>query len=195
MDVGAATGCDCGSASVSCRFPSGSACCCSCNEKRKMSGEGSRSRKASRGRSYCLRGERERDLERDLERLLLLLLLPIFTSFLSLEDRGRVSISLRRCGGAGVLPVVRTLADLGAVVGLLLDSFGGGGVGGLLLHLDYVWRAGLGGGGKAPDGERGGPVWVEALGLQLGLRQEHLSPLHLLLQLVVVGLRGARSKG
>lgn len=87
-----------------------------------------------------------------------------------------------------------TLADLGAVVGLLLDSFGGGGVGGLLLHLDYVWRAGLGGGGEAPDGEGGGPVWVEALGLQLGLRQEHLSPLHLLLQLLVVGLQGARTK-
>lgn len=163
-----------------------------------MSGGGSWSRKTSRGRSYCLRGERERDLERDLERLLLLLLLPIFTSFLSLEDRGRVSmvsISLRGRGGAGVLPVVWTLADLGAVVGLLLDRFGGGGVGGLLLHLDYVWRAGLGGGGEAPDGECGGPVWVEALGLQLGLRQEHLPPLHLLLQLLVVGLQEARSKG
>lgn len=37
--------------------------------------------------SYCLRGERDRDLERDLERLLLLLLLPIFMSFLKLEDK------------------------------------------------------------------------------------------------------------
>ena len=40
---------------------------------------------SSRGRPYCLRGERERDLERDLERLLLLL--PIFTSFLKLKGR------------------------------------------------------------------------------------------------------------
>lgn len=37
--------------------------------------------------SYCLRGERDRDLECDLERLLLLLFLPIFTSFLKLEDK------------------------------------------------------------------------------------------------------------
>lgn len=46
MDVGVATGCDCGSASVSgsCRFPSGSACCCSCNEKRHVSGGGRWSR-------------------------------------------------------------------------------------------------------------------------------------------------------
>lgn len=39
------------------------------------------------GVSYCLRGERDRDLERDLERLLLLLFLPIFTSFRTLEDK------------------------------------------------------------------------------------------------------------
>lgn len=49
MDVGAATGCDCGSASVSCRSPSGSACCCSCNEKREVSGEGGWSRKGQQG--------------------------------------------------------------------------------------------------------------------------------------------------
>lgn len=91
------------------------------------------------------------------------------------------------------LPVVWTLADLSAVVCLLLDRFDGGGVGGLFFHLDYIGRAGFGGGGEAADGERRGPVRVKALGLHLGLGQEHLPPLHLLLQLLIVGLYATRS--
>lgn len=203
MGVGEATGCDCGSASVSCRSPSGCACCCSCNKDKTRVSGGAGDRGSSRGRSYCLRGERDRDLERDLERLLLLLLLPSFTSFLKLEEKAAAaSAADSRAGqrwrgwwGAAprASPVVRTLADLSAVVRLLLDGFGGGRVGRLLFHLDHAWRAGLGGRGEAAHGEGGRPVRVEALGLQLGLRQEHLPPLHLLLQLLIVGLQASRS--
>lgn len=85
---------------------------------------------------------------------------------------------------------MRTLGDLVAGVGLLLDGFDLLRVGRLLLRLDHVGRAGLGGGREAAQrGQRRCAIRVQALGLQLGLGQEHLPLLHLLLQLVVVWLR------
>lgn len=84
-----------------------------------------------------------------------------------------------------------TLVDLVAGVGLLLDWFDRLGVGRLLLRFDHVGRAGLGGRREAAQrGQRRRAVGVQALGLELGFGQEHLSPLHLLLQLVVVWLSG-----
>lgn len=85
---------------------------------------------------------------------------------------------------------MRTFGDLVAGVGLLLDRFHLLRVGRLLLRLHHVGRAGLGGGREATQrGQRRRAVRVQALGLQLGLGQEHLPPLYLLLQLVVVWLR------
>lgn len=196
MGVGGATDCGCASASVSCRSPSGCACCCNCNDKREhekstpletgspaggalTACEGSATWSATWSDSCsCCSCRASRP-----------------SSTWKIQEREQQAAVHASAGGGvpGALPVVWTLADLGAAVWLLLDCFGGGGVGGLLLHLDHVWGAGFGGGGEAADGQRGGPVRVEAFGLQLGLRQEHLPPLHLLLQLLIVGLQARRS--
>lgn len=88
------------------------------------------------------------------------------------------------------LPVVWTLVDLSPAVRLLLHWFEGLGVRGLLFHLDHIWGAGLGSRREATQcGQRRGPIGVQAFSLQLDLCQEHLPPLHLLLQLVIVRLR------
>lgn len=82
-----------------------------------------------------------------------------------------------------------TLGDLSSVVWLLLNWFEGLGVRRFLLHFDHIWGAGLGCRGEATQNREGrSAVRVKPFSLQLGLCQEHLSPLHLLLQLVIVGL-------
>lgn len=87
------------------------------------------------------------------------------------------------------LPVVWTLVDLVPGVGLLLHRFDGLGVRRLLLHFDYIWRAGLGSWGEAAQrGQSWCSVGIQTFGLELSLSQEHLPAIHLLLQLVVVWL-------
>lgn len=84
---------------------------------------------------------------------------------------------------------MRTLVDLSPIVWLLLHWFEGLGVWGLLFHLDHIWGGGLGSRREATQcGQSRGTIRVQAFGLQLSLCQEHLPPLHLLLQLVIVRL-------
>lgn len=87
------------------------------------------------------------------------------------------------------LPVVWTLVGLSPVVWLLLNWFEGLGIWGLLLHLCHTWGAGFRSRREATQcGQCRGTIRVQAFELQLGLCQEHLPPLHLLLQMVIVGL-------
>lgn len=82
-----------------------------------------------------------------------------------------------------------TLVDLSAAVGLLLYWFHSLGVWGFLLHLHHG-GAGLGGRREAAYArERRRSIWVQALRLQLGLCQEHLPSLHLLLKLFIIRLK------
>lgn len=81
------------------------------------------------------------------------------------------------------------LGDLGPAIGLLLHRLEGRGLGGLVLHLDHVGRAGFGGRGEAAQrGERRRAIGVQAFRFELGLGQEHFPPVYLLLQVIVVGL-------
>ena len=92
------------------------------------------------------------------------------------------------------LPVVWALGHLGPAVGLLLHWLQGLGLRGLVLHLDHVGGAGLGRRGEATEcGEGRRAVGVQTFGLELRLSQEHLPPVHLLLQVIVVGLAGGQS--
>lgn len=87
------------------------------------------------------------------------------------------------------LPVVWALVDLVPGVGLLLHRFDGLRVRRLLLHFDYIRRAGLGSWGEAAQrGQSWCSVGIQTFGLELSLSQEHLPAIHLLLQLVVVRL-------
>lgn len=90
-----------------------------------------------------------------------------------------------------------TLVDLSPVVWLLLHWFEGLGVRGLLLHLDHIWGTGFGSGGEATQcGQGRSTVRVQTFGLEFSFRQENLPALHLLLQLVIVGLLpGVESQG
>ena len=89
------------------------------------------------------------------------------------------------------LPVVRALGDLGPVVRLLLHRLQGLGLRGLVLHRHHGGGAGLGGRGEAAErGEGRRAVGVQTLRLEFRLGQEHLPPVHLLLQVIVVGLPG-----
>lgn len=82
-----------------------------------------------------------------------------------------------------------TLVDLSPAIWLLLNLFEGLLVRGLLFYLDHTWRTGLGSRREATQcGQCRSTVRVQAFGLQLCLCQEHLPPLHLLLQLVIVWL-------
>lgn len=84
-----------------------------------------------------------------------------------------------------------TLVALSPAVGLLLHRFEGLVIGGLLLDLHHVRGAGLGGRGEAAQcGQRGCTIRIQAFGLQLGLGQKNLPPLHLLLHLIIVRLWG-----
>ena len=87
------------------------------------------------------------------------------------------------------LPIVWTLVDLSPAVWILLNWFEGLGVWGLFFHLDHIWGAGLGSRREATQcGQCRGTIRVQAFSLQLDLCQEHLPPLYLFLQLVIVGL-------
>ena len=90
-----------------------------------------------------------------------------------------------------LIPVVRALGDLGPVVRLFLHRLQGLGLRGLVLHRHHSGGAGLGGRGEAAERREGRrAVGVQALGLELRLGQGHLPPVHLLLQVIVVGLAG-----
>lgn len=85
-----------------------------------------------------------------------------------------------------------TLTELAPVVWLLFDWFEGLGVRGFLFHLDH-WGGGFGSRREPTQcGQCRSTVRIQALGLQLSLCQEDLSSLHLLLQLLIVGLRRVR---
>lgn len=96
-DVVVVIGCDCVSenVSVNCRSLSDCVCCCNWGSRTRQIKHMESTLKGYMlrletdfKRSYCLRGERDLDRERVLEwdRLPLLLFLPIFTSFLNLEE-------------------------------------------------------------------------------------------------------------
>lgn len=97
---------------------------------------------------------------------------------------------------AHFLPIVWTLVGLSPVVWLLLNWFEGLGVRRFLFHLDHIWGAGLGSRREAAQcRQRRSTIRVQTFGLQLSLGQVHLPPLHLLLQVVIVGLgKGGKKK-
>lgn len=68
------------------------------------------------------------------------------------------------------LPVVWALVDLVPGVGLLLHRFDGLRVRRLLLHFDYIGRAGLGSWGEAAQrGQSWRSVGIQTFGLELSL--------------------------
>lgn len=120
--------------------------------------------------SYCLRGERDRDLERDLERLLLLLFLPSFTSFLKLEDKRASAADSGALAGAqlrGSYPLCGLLLICVRVSGSFFAALAVGGLGDFSSTLTTLGEHGLEAGEKPPTASAGVPSGLKPLAFSL----------------------------
>lgn len=87
------------------------------------------------------------------------------------------------------LPVGWTFVDLGSAVLLFFNRFDCGRIWRLLFRFGHIRGARFGRGGEPPQcGQGRSTIRIQAFGLQLSFCQENFPPLHLFIQLLIVGL-------